>query len=100
MIDRLDGQLRQDAESAIRHLDDVIAMGPRAPHRDISEAVQKVVQLRNRAIDQARTGGVPHACVDRANSLLSLAYGAEFPLIGFHQHRLEQTRDGIKALLG
>lgn len=95
----MDAQLRNSASTAIRSLDKVIAKGPKVPHQDVSSAVNCVVSFRNRAIDMARQGTASRDCVDRANALVSLAYGADFPLIGFHLHRLEQTRDGMKALL-
>ena len=37
--------------------------------------------------------------LDRANMLVSIAVGAEFPVTGLHWDRIEKTRDGLRALL-
>ncbi|MFD1911042.1 hypothetical protein [Halodurantibacterium flavum] len=97
MIDR---QMRDHATQAIERLDQVIGRGPDAEHDEVRAAMEGVVAFRNRAVERYRTGEIDRACLDAANSLLSLAFGAEFPLSGFHVHRLEQTRDGLRALLG
>jgi len=77
----------------------VIERGPAAEHNEVRAAMEGVVAFRNRAIKKHRAGVLDRRCLDAANSLLSLAFGAEFPLSGFHVHRLEQTRDGMRELL-
>lgn len=90
--------IEQAAESCVSALDAAIAHGADAPHDEIAHAVRCVIELRNRIIAQSRAGRFDRRHVNQANALVSLAHGAEHPLIGFHLHRLEQTRDGVKAL--
>jgi hypothetical protein len=95
----IDDEMRGHAATAIERLERVIAKGPAAEHDVVRAAMEGVVAFRNRAIEKHRVGAVDRGCLDAANSLLSLAYGAEFPLSGFHVHRLEKTRDGMKDLV-
>lgn len=95
----MDQQSRNYAETAIAALDEVIASGPQVAHEDVASAVQCVAAMRNHMLAEARNGGVSRACLDQANALLSLAYGAQAPLMGLHLHRIGQTRDGLAALL-
>ena len=95
----MDREARERAQSAILALEAVLEKGPRVPHREVAEAIGYLILMRNRLIDRARAETASRTWLDQANSLVSLSYGAENPLIGFHMHRLEQTRDGLKALL-
>jgi hypothetical protein len=90
---------RQSAAAAIAALDAAIETGPQASHEQIAAAFQAVLELRDRVIDEARRGTATTGCRDRVNTLASLAYGGEFPLSGFHAHRLEQAREALAALL-
>lgn len=58
-----------------------------------------MIALRNQLLKLHRDGSISRARLDEANALVSLAHGAEHPLIGFHLHRLEQARDYANALL-
>lgn len=95
----MDGEARQAGTEALRRLDKVIDEGSDVGHEDVHAAVTCVVAFRNALIAGHRAGRVDHGRLDAANALVSLAYGAEFPLSGFHRHRFEQTRDGLKKLL-
>lgn len=95
----IDSEARQEAEHAMAALETAIAQGPKARHREVAEAVRCVIALRNHLLDRARAGDDTRAALERVNSIASLAHGAEHPLIGFHLHRMEQTRDGLAALL-
>jgi hypothetical protein len=86
-------------ETAIRKLDEALAAGPKLEHEDLVVAIRCVAELRNELVARWRQGEAPREMLDRANALLSLAYGAQAPLIGIHLHRIEQTRDGLKRLL-
>jgi hypothetical protein len=90
---------RQLAKAAIGALDATIQTGPQAAHEQISAAFKAIVDLRDQVIAEARRGEATPECRDRVNSLASLAYGGEFPLSGFHVHRLEQARGALAALL-
>lgn len=91
-------RLHESIEACIDALDQTIASGPTAPHEEIAVAVGCVIALRNEILECTRSGQVDKELLDQANSLVSLAYGAEHPLIGVHLHRLKQTRDGVSAL--
>jgi hypothetical protein len=92
-------EARQSAAAAIAALDAAIETGPQASHEQIAAAFQAIIELRDRVLDEARRGTATTGCRDRVNSLASLAYGGEFPLSGFHAHRLEQAREALAALL-
>ena len=95
----MDPHTRGAAAQAIAHLSAAIESGPEASHEDICAAFQAIVALRDQAIDGHCRGEVTDECRDRVNSLVSLAFGGEFPLSGFHVRRLEQTREGVRQLL-
>ena len=71
--------------------------GPSVEHAAIQTASNGVIAFRNRATVEHRTGAVTGETSDSVSSLVSLADGAEFPLSGLHLHRLERTRDGLRA---
>lgn len=96
----MDRELCEAGRTAIRRLDKVSRADPGVSHDDVQQAVTCVVAFRNRAIALHREGRVDRQCRDAANALLSLAYGAEFPLSGFHAGRLRQVRDGMRSLIG
>lgn len=96
----MDAETRQAGQEAIRRLEAVIAAGPDVTHEAVHLAVTGVAAFRNRLIDDHRRGGADRACLDAANGLVSLGYGAEFPLTGFHLRRFQQARDGLKSLIG
>ena len=95
----MDTALQGHARDAIARLGHVLERGDDITHAEIQAAVNAVVAFRNSAIEKHRQGAVSDDCLDGANSLVSLAYGAEFPLSGLHRHRFEQTREGMERLL-
>ncbi len=95
----MDAEMREHADEAVARLGHVLDRGADVRHPEIQAAVNAVVAFRNRAVAKHREGAVSEGCLDRANALVSLAYGAEFPLSGLHRKRFDQTRAGIKELL-
>ena len=95
----MDDEMRQHAAAAIDRLSHVLERGNAVEHDQIQSAVNAVIAFRNRAIEMRRKGAVSDDCLDQANSLVSLAYGAEFPLSGLHRRRFEQAREGMRKLL-
>jgi hypothetical protein len=95
----MDEEARREAERAMEALEAAIAHGPQAPHQEVADAVRCMIALRDHLLERARRGDDTRTALARVNSLVSLAHGAEHPLIGFHLHRLEQTRDGLAELL-
>jgi hypothetical protein len=95
----MDLEMQSRARDAIARFDHILDRELEVAHADIQAAVNAVVAFRNRAIQKHREGAVSDECLDRANALVSLAYGAEFPLSGLHRRRFERTRDGMRALL-
>ena len=61
-------------------------------YAEIAEAVKCVIAWRNAIIEAFRAGAASREALDRANALVSLAYGAEYPLVGLHRDRIEQAR--------
>lgn len=91
--------LERQASDAIAAIDAVLRDGSGVEHATIQKGSVAVVALRNAAIAEFRNGTLDRGFLDRTNSLASLAYGAEFPLSGLHLRRMEQTRDGLSALI-
>ena len=95
----MDDEMKRFALAAVNRLDALLERGADASHAEIKAAVDGVIAWRNRAIEKHRTGSASRHCLDKANSLASLAFGIEFPLSGFHLNRIRQTRDGLDAFL-
>lgn len=91
-----DRTIAETAGLCINALEATLEYGPDAPHEEIARAVRCVIDLRDHVLELNRSGQLDQHHADQANSLVSLAHGAEQPLIGVHLHRLEQTRDGVK----
>jgi hypothetical protein len=89
--------MRRRAQEAVEAIDAVLRAGPAVEHASIQAATNAVIALRDRVIDQYRSGTPGRDTLDRANALVSLAYGAEFPLSGLHLRRLEEARNGPAA---
>ena len=92
-------ETRQAAEAALRRLDRLLAERPHEVHEDLSEAVRGIVAIRDDLIRRLRADGGGRDPLDRANMLMSIAVGAEFPVTGLHWDRIEATRDGLRELL-
>ncbi len=95
----MDAQMEKEAREAIERLDHVIERHSDVDHAAIQAAAKAVIAFRNHAIQKRREGKVAEACLDGANALVSLVYGAEFPLSGLHRHRFEQAREGMRKLI-
>jgi hypothetical protein len=95
----MDAELQRHAREAISRLEHVLDRGADVSHAEIQAATLSVIAFRDRALAKHREGTASEACLKRANQLLSLAYGSEFPLSGLHRDRFEQTRDGMRGLL-
>ena len=92
-------ETRQAAEAALHRLDRLLAERPHEVHEDLSEAVRGIVAIRDDLIQRMRADGGGRDLLDRTNTLVSIAVGAEFPVTGLHWDRVEKTRDGLRALL-
>ncbi len=95
----MDARLQQCARLAIDRLQHVLDRGPEVTHQELQAATNAVISFRDRAIRKHREGAASEACLDRANALVSLAYGAEFPLSGLHFSRIALTCEGMSRLL-
>jgi hypothetical protein len=91
--------LKAAGREAIARLERASREHPDVKHEDIKDAVACVIAFRDLALARHRDGGGDRTVLDRANALVSLAYGCVFPLAGVHRHRIEQTRDAMKDLL-
>ncbi|WP_152527961.1 hypothetical protein [Lutibaculum baratangense] len=93
-------EAREKGRIARERLDDVLAKdGREISHAELAGAVRCIVAYRDGLIAARRAGRCTREELDRVNALLSLAHGAEYPLIGFHRHRIEQARDEIARML-
>lgn len=91
--------LQRQGSEALGAIDAVLRAGPEADHAAIRAAADGVIAFRNEAILAHRDGELAREKLDAANALTSLAYGAEFPLSGLHLRRMQETRDGLQALI-
>lgn len=91
--------LQHHARQAVDRLRRVLDRGPAATHGEIRSAVNAVVEFRNATLARNSGGEASDDCLDRANALVSLAYGAEFPLSGLHFRRIEQVCEGMSRML-
>lgn len=92
-------ELERQGRDAVVAIGAVLRAGSDVEHATIQRATVAVVAFRDGAIAEFRKGALERPFLDRANSLASLAYGAEFPLSGLHLRRMKQTRDGLLALI-
>ncbi len=95
----MEQQPREQAHIAIAALERILD-DTSASHADLANAIRCVVALRNELIEERRCGRGSPDCLASVNSLLSLAFGAEFPLMGFHRDRIKTTRDRLVELYG
>ncbi|CUH11632.1 hypothetical protein JSE7799_00187 [Jannaschia seosinensis] len=96
----MDAELQRHAEEAIARLRHVLGRGAEVRHDEIQAAAKAVIAFRNRTIAKHRDGAADGDCLDRANALVSLAYGAEFPLSGLHFKRIAQVCEELFRMLG
>jgi hypothetical protein len=91
---------QQLCDKAVAALDRALHDRPDRLYDDVAEAVRCLVHFRDELIERGRAGG-DAAIADRlrrANSLLSLVVGGEYPVIGLHRERLEKARDALDKL--
>lgn len=96
----MDQSSREQAQSAIEAFEAAIGQGSKVKHEQIAEAVRRLIALRNQLRERTRAGEIDAVPLRQVNALVSLAHGAEHPLIGVHLHRMEQARDGLRTLVG
>lgn len=84
---------------AVAALDRALHERPDQLYGDLAHAVRCLVALRDALIADGRAGA-PDAGnrLQRANALLSLVVGGEYPVAGLHRDRLQQARDGLDRL--
>jgi hypothetical protein len=95
----MDAAVRDADALAVACLDRAAAEAPDLGHEDIRQAVNAVVAFRDRVLAATRDGRTDREALDRANAIVSLAYGGEFPLTGLHRRRFAQARDAMAALV-
>lgn len=95
---------RQAGESALAHLDHLLAHRPERVHEELTHAMRGIVRIRDRLIERLRSANEPSPALrerlDRVNVLVSIAFGAQFPVTGVHWERIEKTRDELRAMMG
>jgi hypothetical protein len=87
-------------DGAVEALDRALRDQPDRLYDDVAEAVRCLVRFRDEMIERQRsdpdaeTGGR----LRRANAILSLVVGGEYPIAGLHRERLEKARDALDKL--
>ena len=70
---------------------------PAAEHA--AEAFTHLIRLRDELIACSRAGEGCGEGLSRINALVSVAFGVERPINGFHWERVGETRDALRELL-
>ena len=71
-------------------------------HEVMAGAVRCLVRMRDHLIEEQRRNGGNGATQEnlvRLNSILSMAVGAAYPLVGIRPERLHMTRDALRDFL-
>lgn len=95
----MEAGLQARARDAVAGLDRVLDRDPEVGHADVQAAARAVVAFRDLAILRHREGTADRGCLGQANAIVSLVFGAEFPLSGLHFDRIRQARGAMVALL-
>jgi hypothetical protein len=92
-----------DGCEAAAKLDDLLSKHPAEVAEELTDAIRKMVDLRERMIERRRAQRGPHASQDRrlrqVNSVISAMVGGEFPLPGMRWKRIQGARDLLKQVL-
>jgi hypothetical protein len=84
---------------ALDALDRATGDRPDNVYDDLVEATRCLVRLRDELIERRRKGEDVRDALDRANAVLSVATGAEYPLGGVRRERIKKARDALESLL-
>jgi hypothetical protein len=87
---------------AVAALDHALRDRPDRIYDDLVRAVRCVVQFRDALIEALDDTEAPPALADRlvrANAILSVLVGGEYPLAGLREDRIRNARDALRALL-
>jgi hypothetical protein len=94
---------RRLGQEALRILDQLIDEKPREEaHQRMSEIVRLLVRWRDDLIARRRAGEEGpelHEALDQVNGVTSLAFGAQFPVVGVKWQRMEKTRDALREIM-
>jgi hypothetical protein len=93
--------LRGDCRKALEVLDRVLEEPAATMTGDLPEAVRALVRLRNRLIgllDSAGGAEPVREKLDRANAILSVVTGGEYPMVGVRRERLAHAREALGRL--
>jgi len=95
----LDAAIHGQCREAVDALDRATRDRPDQIYDDLVEAVQCLVRLRDGLIERRRRGEAVRDLLDRANAVLSVVTGGEYPLMGVRRERIEKARDALESLL-
>lgn len=90
-----------NAREALNLLERLAAERPSDHFQPMSDAVRKLIALRDELITRHRAGGATFADprLQQLNAVISVAIGAQFPMVGIKWDRVEQTRDALQGWL-
>lgn len=95
-------ELSEEWDQALQALETVLDKRPGEHMAEISEAVRRLIRVRDRLIDMRRTEGLSpegkeHLC--HINAMLSVVASLEYPLAGLRWQRIALVRDGLTKML-
>jgi hypothetical protein len=87
-------------DGAIKALDRALHDRPDRLYDDVAEAVRCLVRFRDELIERQRSNGdaESRSRLRRANAILSMAVGGEYPVAGLHRERLQKVREALDKL--
>ena len=91
--------IRTECEEIIRRLDRAVDEPAAKLSEDVDDAERALVRVRDRLIDDWRSGRPRPSALDHINVALSLVIGVEYPLGGLHRNTLRQARDVVTTVL-
>jgi hypothetical protein len=94
--------LHDHGHAALERLERIVAQHPDPLSEAVSEAVRRLVRLRDDLIERRRGGSLPPGeqhWLDCTNGILSLLVAAEYPVKSVHRKSLCQARDTLKQML-
>jgi hypothetical protein len=94
---------RRLGEEALRILDRLLDEKPHEEaHQRMSEVMRLLVRWRDDLVARRRAGEEGpelREALNQVNGVTSLAFGAQFPVVGVKWQRMEKTRDALREIM-
>lgn len=98
----MDDRVEELGREALSAFETLSGSAEARTHETMAGAVRCLVRMRDLLIEERRRNGGDVGVQDklvRVNSILSMAVGAAYPMVGVRPERLHMTRDALRDLL-